>query len=140
MHLSAKTLEPQNKILIPGEVSAVSIWQDEVAICAVQNVQIDYYSYQLIGVPLKRTKPLPKPAKKKKPELISEESINTESSNHKDGSHGATPGHQAITTPDGGATPGEEQDLSEGEQDGTVYQIVPFKTLPYFLIRKDDFI
>lgn len=38
MHLSAKTLEPQNKILMPGEVIALSIWQDEVAICAVQNV------------------------------------------------------------------------------------------------------
>lgn len=43
-----------------------------------------------------------------------------------------------------GSTPGQdglcELSEGEGEQDGRVLEIVAFKTLPYFLVRRDDYI
>lgn len=36
MHLMAKTLEPKKTFYMPGEVRCLSVWRDQLVICAVQ--------------------------------------------------------------------------------------------------------
>lgn len=102
MHLSAKTLEPQNKILMPGEIVALSVWQDQVAICAVRAGD---YGFQLVGVSLSECAEKKSEHKDKRHELLKEESIVTEKSVNPQ-SQSSTPGQTAVFTPEGGGTPG----------------------------------
>jgi hypothetical protein len=80
--------------------------------------------------------------------MLKEESIVTDKSiqSVNPQAQGSTPGQHVVSTPGGGGTPGQDglQELSDGDGEffGKVSdcQIIPFKTLPYFLVRKDDFI